>query len=91
MQDSTWVIDPYKEISQALKDVHNIIGNESDWIIIKKQMLRTLPPQVRKFFSTRDPVTKQQSMNEFDVQIAKLWSSMTKKPVVFKDETISAS
>jgi hypothetical protein len=90
MKDKVQIIDPYKEIKQALLDVHNIIGDECDWIIIKKQMLRTLTPQVRKFFSTRDPITKEQSMNGFDIQIAMLWSKMTNKPVVFKDETISA-
>lgn len=90
MRNSKMVIDPYKEIKEALGEVHNIIGDENDWIVIKKQMLRSLPPQVRKFFSTRHPVTKEQSMNDFDLQIAMLWSKMTNKPVVFKNETISA-
>jgi hypothetical protein len=58
-------------------------------MIIKKELLKILPSELRKNFSTRDPLTKEQKINAFDIQIAKIWSDMINKPVVFKNEIIS--
>ena len=43
-----------------------VLGDQDDWMDFKKIMLRTLPPKMRKEFSTRDPVTKKQSLNSFE-------------------------
>ena len=43
-----------------------VLGEQDDWMDFKKIMLRTLPPKMRKKFSTRDPVTKKQSLNSFE-------------------------
>lgn len=84
-------INPEEEIKKALTGVLKYAYEESDWVVIKKEILRALPSQIRTFFSTRDPKTKDQSMNEFEIEMAKLWSQLTQRPVVFKNEKISAS
>lgn len=84
-------INPQEEIKKVLEEVFKYAHEESDWIIIKKELLKSLPPEVRTFFSTRNSYTKEQSMNQFEIEMAKLWSQMTQKPVVFKNEKISAS
>tara|TARA_Y100000287_G_C14158781_1_gene323606 strand:+ start:436 stop:669 length:234 start_codon:yes stop_codon:yes gene_type:complete len=43
-----------------------VLGERDDWMDFKKIMLRTLPSKMRKKFSTRDPVTKKQSLNHFE-------------------------
>ena len=43
-----------------------VLGEQDDWMDFKKIMLRTLPPKMRKKFSTRDPLTKKQSLNQFE-------------------------
>lgn len=83
-------IDPYQEIKNALKEVHSYASQEDEWTTIKKELLKSLPPQARTFFSTRDQLTKQQVMNNFEIQVAQLWSLMTSRPVVFKNEKIYA-
>jgi len=65
----------------ALKEVMTYTQHINDWMVIKKEMLKILPPQERKKFSTRDPITKLQSMNEFEIELMKLWNH-------FKGETI---
>ena len=42
------------------------LGSQDSWMDFKKIMLRTLPPKMRKKFSTRDPLTKEQSLNQFE-------------------------
>lgn len=84
-------INPEEEIKRTLTEVLKYASEESDWMVIKKEILKSLPPQIRTFFSTRNPKTKEQSMNEFEIEMAKLWSQLTQRPVVFKNEKISAS
>ena len=43
-----------------------VLGADDNWMDFKKIMLRTLPPSMRKKFSTRDPKTKKQSLNDFE-------------------------
>ena len=45
------------------------LNNTDDWVTIKKIMLRSLHPDLRKSFSTRDPKTKEQWLNEFEKQL----------------------
>ena len=46
-----------------------VLGKQDSWMDFKKIMLRSLPPKMRKKFSTRDPVTKQQSLNQFEERV----------------------
>jgi hypothetical protein len=70
-------------IDEALAFVHSYAGHVDDWLVIKKELLKALPPEARRSFSTRDPVTKRQRTNDFERQVAERWSKMTGRPVVF--------
>tara|TARA_R110000824_G_scaffold96509_6_gene231068 strand:+ start:389 stop:670 length:282 start_codon:yes stop_codon:yes gene_type:complete len=37
-----------------------------DWVTIKKEIMKGLPSGLRKLFSRRDPITKEQRPNNFD-------------------------
>ena len=67
----------------ALAFVHSYAGHVDDWLVIKKELLKSLHPDDRTMFSTRDPVTKKQRTNDFERHVAERWSEMTGRPVVF--------
>ena len=75
-------MDP--KIEAAVAFVHGYAGDIDDWLVIKKELLRSLSPDTRTLFSTRDPVTKKQRTNDFERQVAERWSEMTGRPVVFR-------
>jgi hypothetical protein len=53
-------------------------GNKGDdWIKVKKHLLLSLPSPLRKYFSTRDPETKKQYINEFEAQLIDIYQGMT--------------
>ena len=53
------------------------LNNTDDWVTIKKIMLRSLHPDLRKSFSTRDKKTKEQSLNEFEKQLIIKYKELT--------------
>jgi hypothetical protein len=70
-------------LDSALAEVHEYMGLEDNWLTIKKELLRYLPPGIRHAFSTRDPITKKQRTNDFERELAKRWSVLTGRAVVF--------
>ena len=48
-----------------------------DWVTIKKQIMRGIPSQLRKNFSTRDPKTKEQWLNDFEKELITYYKEMT--------------
>ena len=50
---------------------------EDNWVRVKKHLLLSLPSQLRKYFSTRDPETKKQCFNEFETQLIDIYQGMT--------------
>tara|TARA_Y100000034_G_C6815877_1_gene367044 strand:- start:545 stop:793 length:249 start_codon:yes stop_codon:yes gene_type:complete len=50
-----------------------------DWLSMKKYLLRSIPSKMRTNFSTRDPKTKVQHMNEFEFGIARRYKDLTGK------------
>jgi hypothetical protein len=70
-----------KNYLQHLKEAANIskaaLNNTDDWVTIKKIMLRSLHPDLRKSFSTRDPKTKEQWLNEFEKQLIIKYKEIT--------------
>jgi hypothetical protein len=56
------IIDQISLISQYAEDC-------DDWVTIKKEIMKSIPSQMRKLFSRRDPITKEQSPNEFDLAV----------------------
>tara|TARA_B100001123_G_scaffold447316_2_gene604455 strand:+ start:179 stop:427 length:249 start_codon:yes stop_codon:yes gene_type:complete len=59
-----------------------------DWISMKKYLLRSIPSHMRTNFSTRDPKTKAQHMNEFEVGIVKSYEALTGKSLRLPHVTI---
>ena len=53
------------------------LGNTDDLVTIKKIMLRSLHPSLRKYFSTRDLKTKEQWLNEFEKQLIVKYKEIT--------------
>ena len=64
-------------VLEELTLIATVAKNESSWISIKKQLLLSLPPKLRKLFSTRDAKTKRQSLNIFENQIIDVYEEMT--------------
>jgi hypothetical protein len=54
---------------EKVKELVDEIGEYykgSDWLVVKKYILRYLNPTIRKHFSTRDQSTKKHTINKFD-------------------------
>ena len=77
------------KIDNALESVFAYAGHIDEWIVVKKELLKNLNSEERVSFSTRDPITKKQRTNDLERTIAKRWSDLTGRPVIFTaDEDI---
>ena len=65
------------KIEETLEFIHSYAPTISDWKVLKKELLKSLHPEQRKLFSTRDPVTKNVAINEFELKIIKKWEKVT--------------
>lgn len=77
-------------VNEALGFVARYAKNISDWATLKKELLKYFSPQERKHFSTRDPITKQQSMNQFEEMLARKWSELTGTNVIITNRDAKA-
>ena len=50
-----------------------------DWLTMKKYLLRSLPADARSQFSTRDPKTKKQKLNQFEIEIINRYKTISGK------------
>ncbi len=73
-------------VLEELTLIATVAKNESSWISIKKQLLLSLPPKLRKLFSTRDAKTKRQNLNIFENQIIDVYEEMTGIRLELHDE-----
>jgi hypothetical protein len=64
-------------ILEALEEIASYVGETTDWMVVKKQVLLAIAPALRTNFSTRDPKTKKQSFNEFEVRVCDWWENKT--------------
>ncbi len=53
-------------IFEEIKFVSTFAKDCDDWVTIKKEIMRGIPSELRKNFSTRDPKTKEQNLNDFE-------------------------
>lgn len=74
------------KVIQALDYVFSYASDVDDFLVIKKEMLKVLPPDERSAFSNRHPLTKRQQTNDFERQLAARWSEMSGRPVLFRDD-----
>ena len=56
---------------------HKILGESTSWIRFKKILLTSLPSIMRKSFSTRDPKTKIQRLNQFECNLIDIYKDKT--------------
>ena len=73
-------------VLEELTLIATVAGSEPNWIPIKRQLLLSLPPHMRKLFSTRDAKTKKQSLNNFEVEITNIYENMTGIRLELPDE-----
>lgn len=66
-------------VTDALHEVMKYASHVEDWMIIKKELLKILPPEERKSFSTRDPITKLQRTNQFEDNLIEVWNGLRNK------------
>lgn len=63
---------------EAISFIHSYTaGGITDWKVLKKELLRLLPPDQRKLFSTRNSRTKKQTLNDFEKSVIERWKEIT--------------
>jgi len=78
--------DKYESLIKAIDYIHSYAPNIKEWIILKKELLKTLTSDERTLFSVRDPITKKQRTNDLERLLAKLWSVKTNLPLEMPHE-----
>lgn len=69
-------------VKDELEAIAGYAAGINDWLKLKKEILKSLKPRYRRLFSSHDPVTKKQTINEFDVAVARYWENLTKTELV---------
>ena len=59
------------KIEEMILFVHTYAPNITEWKVLRKELLKNLPPVQRKLFSTRDSITKKQNFNNFENNVVK--------------------
>ena len=71
-------------IIEQIDFVASYAGSCDDWVTIKKQIMRGIPSQLRKNFSTRDPITKEQRLNQFEQRVINYYRDLTGTSLVLR-------
>jgi len=75
-----------KLILEKINFVSTYVSDIDDWIIIKKELLKQLPPNLRMLFSRRDEKTKKHSLNIFEKDVIEYWKRLTGITLIIKDK-----
>ncbi len=67
----------HDRILEQINFVVSYVDDCDDWVEIKKQILLGIPSDLRSSFSTRDPKTKEQRLNEFEKAVIQIWKEKT--------------
>jgi len=67
---------PEKIVDQLI-EVSQYAGDCDDWMIIKKEVMKSIPSSLRMLFSRRDPITKEQVPNDFDNLVIEYYFNIT--------------
>ena len=73
-----------ERIIEQIDFVASYVSDCDDWVTIKKQILRGIPSILRKNFSTRDPVTKEQRLNQFEKKVINYYEDLTGTSLVLR-------
>ena len=66
-----------ERILEEVRFVSTYVTDCDDWVTVKKEIMKGLPPKLRKNFSTRDPKTKEQNLNKFEKNIINYYKEIT--------------
>jgi hypothetical protein len=66
-----------KVILEQVSFVSSYAEKCDDWVTIKKEIMRGIPSHLRKNFSTRDPKSKEQWLNEFEKKLIEYYKDLT--------------
>lgn len=76
------------EIKIALQTVFDYAYEATEWIVIKKELLKTLKPSDRTSFSKVHPKTRKQRTNQFELEIIAAWKEMGGNDLIFNKRNV---
>lgn len=76
-------MDP--KIEEALQLIKTYAPEIREWKVLKRELMKCLNPQVRKLFSTRDPMTKKQNFNDLERSVSLRWEEITQSKIIVID------
>ena len=69
--------DDRARILDQLQFVMTYVGDNDDWVTVKKQILLGISSSLRKNFSTRASKTKEQWLNDFEEELINYYEQIT--------------
>jgi len=66
-----------RKIIVQIHEVSSYAGSCDDWVTIKKEILKGIPSCLRKKFSRRNSLTKEQEPNDFDRDVINYYREYT--------------
>ena len=64
-------------IVEEIAEIAKYADSCDDWVTIKKEIMKSIPSSLRRNFSTRHPITKEQVPNEFDKAVIEHYRKVT--------------
>jgi len=64
-------------VLHALDEIASFAEGCDDWVTIKIEIMQRLHPSLRRLFSTRDSITKEQSLNDFERDLVERYKQKT--------------
>lgn len=75
-------------INQSINFIFSIAPHFDEWMQLKMALLRMLPNELQRLFSTRHPKTKLQHPNAMELQIMNYWVSLSRNTMIYKSDGI---
>lgn len=70
------------ELVEEILDVYE----GTDWLVVKKYIIRYSKHEIRSYFSRRDGKTKKHFLNDFEKSLIKFCESKYKRKLLLEDE-----
>jgi hypothetical protein len=65
-----------EKVEEKIREVMSYAETD-DWLTVKKEIVRSLPWKYRTLFSRRHPITKEQQLNDFELEVIKRWEELS--------------
>ena len=66
-----------KRVIEQIHEVSSYVDDCDDWVTIKKEIMKGIPSDLRKYFSRRDSLSKEQVPNDFDKSVIEYYFRLT--------------